>query len=116
LNRFEYKSAITGMDIQQMDDHHHILTIRLTIALMLVLTGPNCMEIEQKIQLANLTWRSTLPVSASIAINPAPSIGILHTVAAGHREILRLRLQMRAPQLVAGISCVQKSIDIIIRE
>jgi hypothetical protein len=84
-----------------MDDHH-ILMIILTLALMHVLTGPNCMEIEQKILLANLTRRSALPMSASITINPAPSIGILNTMAAGHREILRFRLQMRAPSWSRG--------------
>jgi hypothetical protein len=48
--------------------------------------------------------RSALPMSSSIAIYPIPLIRILNTLAVGHREILRLRLQMQVTKLVARIS------------
>jgi hypothetical protein len=51
------------------------------------------MEIEQQIPLANLTRRSALPISPSIAMSPISSIEILNTMTAGDREILSLWLQ-----------------------
>jgi hypothetical protein len=61
------------------------------------------MEMELQIPQANLTRRSALPVSPSITTNPAPSFEIHNTMAVGHREIFRLRLQMWAAELVAEL-------------
>ena len=49
-------------------------------------TGSISKEIKPQIPLANLTRRSALPISPSIAINTAPSIGILNITAVGCRE------------------------------
>jgi hypothetical protein len=62
------------------------------------------MEIELQIPLANLIQRSALPISSRIAIYPLRLIRILNTMAVGHREVFRLRLQMWVAELVAWIS------------
>jgi hypothetical protein len=49
-------------------------------------------DIEQQIPLANLTWRSALPISPSITISPISSSEILDIMTVGDREIVSLRL------------------------
>ena len=50
------------------------------------------LEIKQQIPLANLTWRSALPICLSIAISLSSLIEIINTITVGDCEILSLSL------------------------